>query len=117
MENPERLVRSSRKEQINISQFGAHLLKNFIAFRILGGKQILKRSLLKEKYESYLKEIEINPDRIESYLLDSLWKKLQNSVKNEGRNLVSQKFQPYIPPTVQTPPAFQAPPFVPNPPK
>ena len=37
-------------------------------------------------------------------------------MKNEGRNLVSQKFQPYIPPTVQTPPAFQAPPFVPNPP-
>ena len=76
-----------------------------------------ERSLLKSKYESDLKETEINPSRLESYVLDSLWKNLQNSMKTEERNPVVQSLQPYIPPTVQNPPPFQAPPCVPNPPR
>ena len=70
---------------------------------------------MKSKSEYDLKETEINPSRLESYLLDSLWRNLQNYVKTEERNPVVQSFQPYIPPTVQTPPTFQAPPCVPNP--
>ena len=73
--------------------------------------------MLKSKSEYDLREIEINPSRLESYLLDSLWKILQHSVKVEERNHVVQNLQPYIPQTIQTPPAFQAPPFVPNPPR
>ena len=94
-----------------------HLLKNSIPFRILGGKTNFERSLLKSKFESNLKETKINPSRLESYLLDSLWKTLQKSVKTEERNPIVQIFHPYIPPTIQTPPAFQAPPCVPNPPR
>ena len=64
-----------------------------------------------------MREIEINPSRLESYLLDSLWHNLQNPVKTEERNHVVQNLKPYIPPTVQNPIAFQAPPPVPNPPR
>ena len=59
---------------------------------------------MKSKSESNLKETEINPDMLESYFLDSLWHNLQNSVKTEEINHVVQSFQPYVPPTVQTPP-------------
>ena len=72
---------------------------------------------MKSKYESNLKETEINTSRLESYLLDCLWNNLQKSVKTKERNLVVQRFQPYIPPTFQTLSAFQAPPLVPNPPR
>ena len=41
----------------------------------------------------------------------------QNSVKTEGRNPVVQSFQPFIPPTIQTPIDFQAPPCLLNPPR
>ena len=64
-----------------------------------------------------MKETEINPSRLESYLLDYFWHNLQNSVKTKERNPIVQNLQPYIPPTVQTPPHFQAPPYVPNPPR
>ena len=59
----------------------------------------------------------LNPSRLDSYLLDSLWKNLQNSEKTYARNPTSQKFQPYIPPVVQNPPTFPSPPLVPNPPR
>ena len=117
MENPERLFRSRGKEKLNISQVGASSSQELHRIWDFWQETKLERCFLKSKSESDLKETKINPSRIESYLLDSLWKKIQNSVKNEGRNLVSQNFQPYIPPTVQNPPAFQAPPFVPNPPR
>ena len=87
------------------------------SFQDFGWETNVERSLLKSKSESDLKETKINPSRLESYLLDSIWHNLQNSVKTEGRNPLVQRFQPYIPPTVQTPPSFQAPPLVPNPPR
>ena len=71
---------------------------------------------MKSKSESDLKETQINTNRLESYLLDSLWHSLQNSMKPEERNHVVQIFHPYIPPNVQNPPAFHASPCVPNPP-
>ena len=54
---------------------------------------------------------------LESYLLESLWKNLQNSGKTGARNPTFHIFQPYIPPVVQNSPAFQEPPVVPNPPR
>ena len=76
MENPERLLRNKGKEQINISQFGASSSQEFHSIRDFGWKPNFERSLVKSKYESDLKETEINPSRLESYLLDSLWHNL-----------------------------------------
>ena len=118
MENTEGFLRSRGKEQINISQFGASSSQEFHSIQDFGWETNFERSLLKSKYESNLKETKINPSRLESYVLDSLWKNLQNSVKTKERNPVVQNLQPYIPPNVQTPAPFQAPPNrVPNPPR
>ena len=62
-----------------------------------------------------MKNIELNPSRLESYLLDSLWKNLQNSGKTGARNPTFHNFQPYISLIVQDPLALQAPLVVPNP--
>ena len=56
------------------------------------GNLSVERLLLKSKYESDLKKVEINPSRLESYLLDSLWKNLQTQVKNEKNTSIVQNF-------------------------
>ena len=43
---------------------------------------------MKSKSESDLKNVEFNPRRLESYLLDSLWRDLQQSAKVEERPIV-----------------------------
>ena len=43
---------------------------------------------MKSKSESNLKNIEFNPRRLESYLLDSLWRDLQQSTKVEEAPIV-----------------------------
>ena len=92
MDNPETLLRSKGKEKINISQFGASSSQEFHSIRDFGRGKFFERSLLKSKSESDLKETEINPSRLESYFLDSLWHNLQNSVKTEERNFIVQIF-------------------------
>ena len=71
-----------------------------------------KRSLPKSKIDSDLKNTKVNPDRLESYLLDSLWQNLPRT-----RNPALQKFQPCTPRVVQNHPVLQVPPIVPNPPR
>ena len=71
----------------------------------------------KSKYEYDLKKVEINPSRLESYLLYSLWKNLQNLVKTEQTTSTAQKFQLHTPPPIQNPPVFQTLPLVPSPPR
>ena len=117
MENQKILFRSRGKEKINISQFGASSSQEFHSIQDFGWESNFERSLLKSKSEPDLKDTQINPSRLESYLLNSLWQNLQHSLKVEERNPVVQNLQPYIPQNVQTPLAFQAPPFVPNPPR
>ena len=41
------------------------------------------KNLLRTKSESNLKDTEFNPRRLESYLLDSLWRYLQQTTKAE----------------------------------
>ena len=90
VENPEILLRNRAKEQIDISQFGASSSQEFHSIQDFGWETNFERSLLKSKFESDLKETKINPSRLESYVLDSLWKNLQNSVKTEEINPVVQ---------------------------
>ena len=52
----------------------------------------MRKGLLKSKSESNLKNVEFNPRRLESYLLDSLWRDLQQSAKVE-ETLVVQNTQ------------------------
>ena len=117
MDNPKILLRSKGKEQINISQFTASSSQEFQSIQHFGNKINFQNSLEKSKFESDLKETDINTSRLESYLLDSLWSNLHNSVKYEERNPVVQSFQPYTLPVVQIPPTFQHPPPVPNRPR
>ena len=44
-----------------------------------------------------MKQIEINPNRLHSYLLDSLWKNLPNTIKTKEVNPLIQNFQTYTP--------------------
>ena len=72
---------------------------------------------MKSRSESNLKNSDITTRRLESYLLDSLWRKFPNFVKYDDRNPLVESFQPYILPGVQTHPSFQSTPPVPNPPR
>ena len=111
------MLRSKGKVKINISQFGTSSSQEFQSIQDLGKEIKFQMSLMKSKYEYDLRKNGITTRRLESYLLDSLWRNLLNYMKSEERNLVVRSFQPHILPVVQTPPAFQAPPLIPNPPR
>ena len=82
------------------------------------GLNITKPLLISKSYE-YFKKKEINPKRLESYLLDSLWNNLQNPIKFEETTPLFQTHQQpisspvHIPP--QNPPVLKNTPTVPNP--
>ena len=73
MNHPKSLFRSRGKEKINISQFGASSSQEFHSIQDFGWKTNFEILLLKSKSESDLKDAQINPSRLESHLLDSLW--------------------------------------------
>ena len=73
-----------------------------------------EKSLLRSKSESDLKQVEINPNILYSYILDSLWKNLQNTVKTKERNPIIQTLQPPVSSVVQNPPVDQNPPIAQN---
>ena len=77
----------------------------------------MERLLLKSKSESDLKKVEINPSRLESYLIDSLWQNLQNPIKTKDTTFIVQKYQFHTSQFIQKPPVFQSSPFFPNPPR
>ena len=81
MENPEILLRNKNKEKLNSSQFGVSSPQDFHSIQESEWETSVERLLLKSKSESDLKKFEINPSRLESYLLDSLWQNLQTPVK------------------------------------
>ena len=78
--------------------------EEFLSFQDFDLETKFEQSLLRSKSESYLKQLEINPNRLQSYLLDSLWKYLQNTVKIEEINIAIQTPQPPVPSIVQNPP-------------
>ena len=92
VEDPERILRNINKEKVNIPQFGASSsqdLHNILKSEWETSVEIL---LSKSKSESNLKKFEFNPIRLESYLLESLWKNLQTSMKTKKAAPIFQNF-------------------------
>ena len=77
MEDPEKLFKKKDKEKIDISLFGASSSQDFHSILDQEWEINVEKGFLKSKSESDLKNVEFNPRRLESYLLDSLWKDLQ----------------------------------------
>jgi len=74
-EDPENLFKRKNKEKLDFPLFGASSSQDSHIdpkWEVNVGK-----NLLKTKSESDLKNTEFNPRRLESYLLDSLWRDLQ----------------------------------------
>ena len=81
------------KEKVNTSQTERSLLQEeFYSFKYFDFGITVENYLLRSKSESDLKETENDPNRFESYLLDSLWHNLQNTIKSEGNNSPPQTF-------------------------
>ena len=76
-EDPEKLFKRKNKEKIDFPLLGASSSQDSHfdpKWEVNVGK-----NLLKTKSESDLKDTEFNPRRLESYLLDSLWRDLQQT--------------------------------------
>ena len=105
------MIRRRRgKEQISTSHIERSFFQNqeeYLSFQDLDLEINFERSLLRSKLESYLKQTEINPKRLQSHLLDSPWHSLQDIVKNEENNHISQAFQHHITSPIQSPPFVQ----------
>ena len=72
MEDPEKLFKKKDKEKIDISLFGASSSQYFHSILDQEWEINVEKGLLKYKSEYDLKNVEFNPRRLESYLLDSL---------------------------------------------
>ena len=85
MENPESLfIHKTGKNKATTSQTERSLFQEyFYSFQHFDSEANIGKPLLRYKSDSYLKQTKINPKRLESYLLDSLWQNLQNLVKFE----------------------------------
>ena len=77
MEDPEKLFKKKDKEKVDISLFGASSSQNFHSIFDQKWETDIEKGLLKSKSESDLENVEFNPQRLEYYLLDSLWRDLQ----------------------------------------
>ena len=101
MKDPEFFFKKKDKEKVDISLFGASSSQNFHSIFDKKWEINIEKGLLKSKSESDLENIEFNPQRLDSYLLDSLWRDLQQSAKVEEAPII-QNIQnssvPQIPP-------------------
>ena len=80
-EDPEKLFKKKNKEKLGFPLFGASSSQDS---HIDPGWQVnVGKNLLRTKSESNLKNTEFNPRRLESCLLDSLWRDLQQTTKVE----------------------------------
>ena len=73
-EDPEKLFRRKNKEKIDFPLFGPSTSQDSCINPEWGVNT--GKNLLRTKSESDLKNTEFNPRRLESYLLDSLWRDL-----------------------------------------
>ena len=78
-EDPEKLFRRKNKEKIDFPLFGPSSSQDSCINQEWGVNT--GKKLLRTKSESDLKNTEFNPRRLESYLLYSLWRDLQQSSK------------------------------------
>ena len=83
MEDPEKLFKKKDKEKIDFSLFGASSSRDSPSIFYQEWEVNVERSLLKTKSESDLKNAEFNSHTLESYLMDSLWRDLQQTTKVE----------------------------------
>ena len=80
-EDPENLFKRKNKEKLGFPLFGASSSQDSHIdpeWEVNAGK-----SMLRTKSKSDLKNTEFNPRRLEYYLLDSLWRDLQQATKVE----------------------------------
>ena len=103
MEDPEKLFKKKDKEKIDISLFGASSSQDFHSILDQEWEINVEKGLLKSKSESDLKNVEFNPHRLEAYLLDSLWRDLQQSVKVEEIPIVQIIQNSLVPPNPPRP--------------
>ena len=103
MEDPEKLFKKKDKEEIDISLFGASSSQDFHSILNQEWEINVEKGLFKSKSKSDLKNLEFNPHRLESYLLDSLWRDLQQSAKVEERPIVQTIQNSSVPPNPPTP--------------
>ena len=103
MEYPEKLFKKRDKEKIDISLFGASSSQDFHSTLDQEWEINVEKCLLRSKSESDLKNIEFNPRILESYLLDSLWRDLQQSTKVEERSIVQIIQNSSVPPNPPRP--------------
>ena len=89
LDNPNKLLRNKGKYQLDIPQFGNSSTQEFHSIHDYVWETNFEMSLLKYRSESDLKYTELNPSRLESYLLDSLWKNLQDSRGTGVRNPIT----------------------------
>ena len=89
MDDPSRLFRNKGKEQFDIPKFGDLSTEEFHSIHDSLWEPNFERSLLKSKSEYDLKDTKLNPSMLESYLLDSLWKNLQNFGGTGVRNPIT----------------------------
>ena len=78
-EDPEKLFRRKNKEKVDFPLFGPSSSQDSYINPEWGVNT--GKNLLRTKYEYDLKNTEFNPRRLESYLLDSLWRDLQQTSK------------------------------------
>ena len=98
MEDLEKLFKKKDKEKVDISLFGASSSQNFHSIFDQKWEIDIEKGLLKSKSESNLENIEFNSRRLESYLLDSLWRDLQQSAKVEEAPIIQNIQNSSVPP-------------------
>ena len=103
MEDPEKLFKKKDKEKIDISLFGASSSQDFHSIFDQKWEINVEKGLLKSKSEYDLKNVEFNPRRLESYLLDSLWRDIQHSAKVEEAPIVQNIQNSSVPPNPPRP--------------
>ena len=83
VENPERILRNRNKENMDFPLFGTSSSQDFHNIAESEWGTSVEGLLTKSKSESNLKKVEVSPSRLESYLLEYLWRDLETSVKAE----------------------------------
>ena len=91
LEDPENLFKKKDREKIDFSLFGASSSWDSHSIFDQEWEVNIRNGLLKSKSKSDLKNAEFNSHRLESYLLDSLWRDLQQSAKVEETLVVRER--------------------------
>ena len=82
MNYPNKLVRDKEKDQLYIPQCGNSSSQEYQSLQYLWQEIKFQMSLVKSRSKSDLKKFDITTHRLESYMLDSLWRNLHNYVKS-----------------------------------